>query len=297
MRSLTVISTLMLLVLSVACTSTGDDVTSPAFPNLLDEEKNSDSFVWECRANMRTIASQAVIFYATNERYPNSLEELGMAGIMCPGCGLAYCLSGTANEFNISCPMPLEPNHGSIDNGVPSWLHDPEYEEYLCRENMVTIANQAITFFAGNNRYPEDLEELGLENLECPTCCLSYIYYSYEDSAENPAFYAGCPLSSDPNHGFIDNGVPSWQQEEGPDEDICRGNLVTITNLAVIFRASCNRYPRTLEEIGMTDVVCPTCNLTYELVSTDTEFYVSCPMPSDPNHGFIANWVPSWLDE
>ncbi|MCD4708066.1 MAG: hypothetical protein K8S62_10055, partial [Candidatus Sabulitectum sp.] len=189
MRSFTLISSLIFLILSIACTSTGDDVTSPALPNLLNEENDLDGFKWECRANMRTIASQAVMFFANNSRYPKSLGEIGLAGLACPACGLTYQLAGTEFVFYVSCPMPVYPNHGYIDNGVPSWLHDPELEEYRCREKMEAIAIQAAIFFANNSRYPENLEELGMESYKCPTCGLSYNYYTYEDFAANPAYY------------------------------------------------------------------------------------------------------------
>lgn len=211
MRSFTVISTLMLLILSAACTSTGDDVTSPALPNLLNEANALDSFLYECHKNMRTIVSACVIYYAQNSTYPSDLEALGepYSEMTCPECGLPYELKGDQENCVLNCPLPGIPNHGSIINGVVSWPPDPGNEESDCRQNMVTIASQATIFYAYHSRYPNNLEELGMAGVECPTCGLAYELIGTETE-----FYVGCPMPTDPNHGFIDNGTPSW-----PDED------------------------------------------------------------------------------
>ncbi|MCK5785659.1 MAG: hypothetical protein KAH54_03765 [Candidatus Sabulitectum sp.] len=122
MRSFTVISGLVLLVLSAACTSNVDDITSPAVPGLMEKGNGFDSTTDECRANMTYIASQAVIFFACNGRYPDDLEEMGMAGVVCPACMEEYDIIGIDDYFYIECPLPFSPDHGNIDDGVASWL-------------------------------------------------------------------------------------------------------------------------------------------------------------------------------
>ena len=121
MRSFTVISGLILLVLSVACTSNGDDITSPAVPGPMEKGNGFDSTTDECRTNMITLVGQAVIFYGENSRYPRDQEEMGMAGVVCPACQEEYDIIGIEDYFYIECPLPFSPDHGNIDDGVASW--------------------------------------------------------------------------------------------------------------------------------------------------------------------------------
>lgn len=78
-----------------------------------------------CRGNMRTIASQEVIFFSTNGFYTNSLTELGLSGVVCPGCNTPHTIDvvdlylDPSASFTITCPNT--PNHGNINNGVASW--------------------------------------------------------------------------------------------------------------------------------------------------------------------------------
>lgn len=80
-------------------------------------------FETACRANMRTIASQEVIYFAYNQEYTESLEELGLGNVTCPECYESYILqvNDEGNEYYLECGKPFDPNHGSINNGVPSW--------------------------------------------------------------------------------------------------------------------------------------------------------------------------------
>lgn len=72
-----------------------------------------------CRANMRTIASQEVIYFANSETYTNDLGAIEMTGVTCP-TGAAYNLAvPTSDQFNIFCTNAT--SHGSIINGVASW--------------------------------------------------------------------------------------------------------------------------------------------------------------------------------
>jgi hypothetical protein len=84
-------------------------------------ENSVDTNEQQCHTNMRTLASQAVMFYAENDRYPRDQEEMGMAGVVCPECGEEYTIVADEYHFYIGCPLPFSPNHGNIDNGVVSW--------------------------------------------------------------------------------------------------------------------------------------------------------------------------------
>jgi len=75
-----------------------------------------------CRANMRTIASQEVIYFASNETYTDDLALIEMTGVQCP-TSAAYTLAvPTSDEFNITCPT----GHGAILNGVANWIDSGE---------------------------------------------------------------------------------------------------------------------------------------------------------------------------
>jgi len=69
-----------------------------------------------CRANMRTIASQEEIFYATAGHYTPSLLDMNIQGIECPLHG-RYDIESDGQSFLISCPG----GHGSIEDGIFSW--------------------------------------------------------------------------------------------------------------------------------------------------------------------------------
>ena len=70
-----------------------------------------------CRANMRTLASQEVIYFAEHDCYTESLAELGMSGIVCSECSQSYRITVRGDDLTIECPC----GHGSIENGRASW--------------------------------------------------------------------------------------------------------------------------------------------------------------------------------
>lgn len=87
---------------------------------IVDEiENDSSSIAYEnaCRANMRTIASQEVIFYAEHGYYTESLHDLSLQGVECYEHG-EYRITVDGDHVTISCPG----NHGSIADGVCSWI-------------------------------------------------------------------------------------------------------------------------------------------------------------------------------
>jgi prepilin-type N-terminal cleavage/methylation domain-containing protein len=74
-----------------------------------------------CRANMRTIAGQEVIYFAASDVYTEDLNAIGMSGVLCPQNN-DYTLNVTTAVFDISCPN----THGAIYNGVATWLDSSE---------------------------------------------------------------------------------------------------------------------------------------------------------------------------
>ncbi len=77
-----------------------------------------------CRANMRTIAGQEVIYYADHDEYTTVMDSIGMDGVECPGGGgTAYTFTGsTSLVFNIQCANSTSAgSHGHISDGITSW--------------------------------------------------------------------------------------------------------------------------------------------------------------------------------
>ncbi len=75
-----------------------------------------------CRANMRTIASQEVVYFSANTEFTTNIDDLGMTGIVCPGCNEEYNITAGTDSYgfiyySITCPEL----HGRINNGLPSW--------------------------------------------------------------------------------------------------------------------------------------------------------------------------------
>ena len=79
-----------------------------------------------CRANMRTIASQEVIYFASNGIYTESQGDLGLSGVVCPGTqeghgiDVAALYGDPSASFTITCLN--NPSHGNINNGIASWV-------------------------------------------------------------------------------------------------------------------------------------------------------------------------------
>lgn len=207
MRRFSLTAFILLALIAFSCTENDGNTTSPLEPELLGK---SDDCEGECRGFMRFITMEQCIFFAENGHYASSLEELGLAWVSCPGCDHDYILEVDLNSFSIHCPFPSFPTHGSVINGVPTWHPSSSGNQYYCHANMIVIVGQSVIFFAENDRYAADLEELGLGYLQCPECGNPYVYYPYTDPQGYPAFYIECGMPSDPTHGYIDNGVASW---------------------------------------------------------------------------------------
>lgn len=90
-------------------------IAIPKFSDVAESAKRN-----ACRANMRTLASQEVIYFANhNGQYAANIIDLDMVGVECPG-GTQYSFASTTlSEFYITCQNT--PTHGHISNGIASW--------------------------------------------------------------------------------------------------------------------------------------------------------------------------------
>ena len=103
-------------------------IAIPKFSDISESAKRN-----ACRANLRTIASQEVIYFASNLNQYGSLVDIDMTGVRCPtaGSGTAYTVTLAANptgvpNTSITITCPATPSHGNIDNGVASWVDSSE---------------------------------------------------------------------------------------------------------------------------------------------------------------------------
>lgn len=77
-----------------------------------------------CKANMRTLASQVVVYKYPNKVLPQSTPELLaeiplFAQIVCPSCRARFTYKSDGENFEIMCPN--KPSHGRVKNGKVSW--------------------------------------------------------------------------------------------------------------------------------------------------------------------------------
>ncbi len=77
---------------------------------------------YECHDNMMSLLIAQGYFYSEHGRYTNSIEELGQSYRKCPECNYSYIVTGSETDYTISCPLPQDPDHGNIIDGIPSWL-------------------------------------------------------------------------------------------------------------------------------------------------------------------------------
>jgi len=282
-------ASIILVFIAFSCADFFETTSSPVEPEVIAEYGASTDV---CRANMRTIASQQVIYFAVNERYASTLRELELEGLACPECGTEYILEADFDEFSIFCPLPSVTTHGSIINGVTSWNEGYQNE---CRDNIRTMACSNIMFFAEHGRYANSMEELGFGNITCPACEDLYVYYANEN---DDFFYLSCPLPLPFEcHGsFHSNTGYSWHEESQGGETECRSNMIIIASQEVIYFASNETYTESLEDLGLGGMICPGCGESYFLQVTGggEELYIECGMQALETHGNIDNGVPSW---
>lgn len=192
----------VLMLTGFACTAAPDSVLSPVEPMATSD---GSRYADECHGNMYAVAMQQCIYYAVNGSFASTLEELGFYGLSCPECGLEYLMEGDERTYFIHCPLPSDPTHGSVVDGVATWTPGQQDALWACRANMRVICSRCAIFYAMNSRYPENLEEIGMGLCVCPECGNPYVYHGDEQSC-----YIECGMQKDPNHGCIVDGVPSW---------------------------------------------------------------------------------------
>lgn len=261
-----------------------------------------------CHENMETLGEGISMFYGMFGKYPGSMEELaemepGLYDLECPSCSLGYIYSHNPSRYTLTCPLPEEPNHGSLINGWPSWPPDPPQWPSVCHNNMLYMASACAMYYGQYNIYPGEIADLVAEGYfpmepECPACGEPYNY-----STDTLSTYTiECPLPEDPDHGFVRDGVGHWPPDTTGSQGSCRNNMTALASGMAMFYGAYNRYPEGLKELGTSGIMgnwddpCPACGEIY-LYWTDEEgqtYTVQCPLPRDPGHGFVHDGIVSW---
>jgi len=212
---------LVFLLLLLSCGDSAVSMMDPDGSNTLSAPVNDPGQTEMCHDNMTYLASACAMFYGMENRYPEELSELGTSGIYedwdnpCPACGKLYQYTTNAigDTYSIFCPMPTDPTHGYVIDGIRSWTPGSGGGIEGCRSNMMSLASGCAMFYGSENRFPIHLKELGISgvmenwDLVCPDCGE---LYSYSSDPTGQTFLLQCPLPNDPGHGFIEDGVISW---------------------------------------------------------------------------------------
>ena len=80
-----------------------------------------------CQSNMRSLATACTMYYGLNNRYPEELSDLEEVmqnwDLECPAYASIYLYETNpeGDSYTITCPLPVDPNHGSIVDGLTSW--------------------------------------------------------------------------------------------------------------------------------------------------------------------------------
>jgi type IV pilus assembly protein PilA len=98
-------------------------IAIPKFSDVSESAKRN-----ACRANMRTLASQEVIYFASNNSKYGTVAAIGMTGVQCPTATSGYNVTiaagsggAASTSITITCPVGGANTHGNINNGVASW--------------------------------------------------------------------------------------------------------------------------------------------------------------------------------
>ncbi len=304
-------SVLFSLILLLSCGDSAVSMMDPEGGSTLSTGYDNAEQVTICHNNMEDLSNAICMFYGMNNRYPGSIGELevidpGLCSLACPTCSLTYLydLSGSGEVYTVTCPLPVDPNHGCIVNGQSSWPPDPPDWPGICQSNMMSLASACAMFYGAENRYPEELSELGTSGIyhfwdnPCPACGELYRY-----STDLYVTYTiECPMPTYPNHGYVIDGVCSWPPGSGGGIEACRSNMMSLASGCAMFYGQENRYPEHLKELGISgvmenwDLVCPDCGELYAYHSDPpcTTYVIQCPLPDDPCHGSIEDGVVSW---
>ncbi len=265
-----------------------------------------------CHDNMEDLSTAIIMFYGSMNRYPDSLSELeivepGISNLTCPSCIHTYLyeLETSGDVWTVTCPLPEDPNHGCIVNGQSSWPPDPPEWPGICHSHMTSLASACAMFYGSENRYPEELSELGTSGIyqfwdnPCPACGK---LYEYSTNSVGDTYSIYCPMPTDPTHGYVIDGICYWPPDPEGGFEACRGNMMALFSGFAMFYGSYNRYPEELRELGTSgimgnwDTPCPSCGNLYNYSpdSSCQTFLLQCPLPWDPGHGFIDDGVCSW---
>ena len=99
------------------------------------------------------------------------------------------------------------PLMGLLTCGIVAAIAVPKYSDVsesakinACRANMRTIASQNTIYYAYNETYADNLDDLEMTGVTCPE------NGRYRLTGDSSTFSITCPNG----HGSIEDGIPSW---------------------------------------------------------------------------------------
>ncbi len=310
MKRIAAAAALFGIVLVLSCGSPSEGLMEPGTDASQGHTVGSARDADICHGNMEALSDGVCQFYGRYNQFPENLEELSLidpklCSLTCPTCSLRYEYeTDIEDNFLIGCPLPQEPDHGTIENGWPSWPPNPSNWQQACQGYMRSLASGCAMYYGKYNEYPEELEDLVTEGIfqvipMCPACSTPY---GYSRDTAGVSYTICCPLPVDPTHGYIINGVCYFPPDTTGSEAACHSNMCCLGSAMAMYYGRYNRYPEELSLLGTSgtmenwDIHCPACGKIYHYW-TDEEgqiYLIQCPLPWDPGHGSIYDGMISW---
>lgn len=312
MKKLLVTSALLTTIIFLSCGDSAVSIMDTDGGNTFSARYDDPGHAEMCHDNMRDLSTAIFMFHGMTSRFPDDLSELEMVDpslctLTCPSCDLLYMydLSSSGEVWTVTCPLPVDPNHGYIENGHTNWPPDPYEWPSICHGNMTSLAVGCSIFYGTYSRFPDELSELGTSGImedwdrQCPACGE---LYHYSTDSTGTTYMIHCPLPWDPGHGYVIDGECSWPPDTSGFQDACRGNMRCLGTGCSIFYGTYARFPNDLSELGTSgimenwDVPCPACGEIYHYSTDPTgqTYFIQCPLPWDPGHGIIVDGYASW---
>jgi hypothetical protein len=296
------------------CNLFSPDEIDERVPGELLSSASDVSFEYACRYNMYYIAQAESQFYGMHNRYTSSLDSLQDVARFsdetrfCPECNLEYSITVSMEDgYYFSCPMQHEPSHGYVINGASSWgwVNPPFTEEQGCWLNMNQIVTCESMYYGMYNCYTDCLDSLVWLPEECHTCPACGTEYILQCNSPD-TYFLSCPIPETPNHGFVINGVKSWDPwwPGYTHQDCCRNRMAVLATAESMYYGEYNTYTDSYDNLYNSGIYtfpdhrsisCPQCDNVLILNSPSSEHYsIHCPQPSSPTHGSVVDGFTSW---
>ncbi|MCK4504538.1 MAG: hypothetical protein KAW14_02885 [Candidatus Aegiribacteria sp.] len=184
--------------------------------------------------------------------------------------------------------------------GHSSNWHDGKNSEEICHEYLVSLGVAQSMYYGMYNEFADNIEDLQqffpypVDSIYCP------VNGEYIFTVDDENYCIACPSNQMMSHGNILNGVVSWPPDPSEYLEVCRSNMMSLASGCAMYYGLYNCYPGVLSDLeevmGNWDMECPACASIY-MYETNPEgdsYTITCPLPTDPNHGSVVDGYISW---